>query len=415
MLEEPEPTEVTFACGRLPGRTYVSRTFVLDLRASADFGQAARYVTKVFDEEPSSLDTSDPSLEWTEEVVMTSPGGRKQIKLQVAREAGLVRQIQLERVPTDPAATRMDVLLTLNREQSQKLLELVRSLDYVPANDSETVRLDDELLKQVFRDPSAIDNLYMKDPERVRELIQSDASAEDVVALAHRQAVVREFRRLLSDAKHFAALEEEAGGAERVWQRFLERNPWILGLGLDGQLLTGWDEERLEQTVSGFTTSTAGKRVDALLKTNGKIRSLVFAEIKHHLTALVGTTSYRAGCWAPSTEVSGGVTQVHQTVDQAVRQLGERLIRRGEDGFETNDTAFLVRPKSFLIVGDLGQFKGPDGGVHVDKYRSFELFRRHLSEPELVTFDELLARAEWVLSLAEARRNERAGGDHFAR
>ncbi len=32
---------------------------------------------------------------------------------------------------------------------------------------------------------------------------------------------------------------------------------------------------------------------------------------------------------------------------------------------------------------------------------SFELFRRQLHEPEILTFDEVLARAEWALDLAE--------------
>jgi hypothetical protein len=61
----------------------------------------------------------------------------------------------------------------------------------------------------------------------------------------------------------------------------------------------------------------------------------------------------------------------------------------------------LVRPRSFLIVGHLGEFRGARGGVNPDKYRSFELFRRHLDEPEVITFDELLARAEWHVLAAE--------------
>lgn len=40
-------------------------------------------------------------------------------------------------------------------------------------------------------------------------------------------------------------------------------------------------------------------------------------------------------------------------------------------------------------------------GVHAAKYQSFELYRRNLYEPEIVTFDELLARAEWHVELAE--------------
>lgn len=68
--------------------------------------------------------------------------------------------------------------------------------------------------------------------------------------------------------------------------------------------------------------------------------------------------------------------------------------------FDVTDT-FIVRPRSFLIVGSLSQLLGDGGGPIDDKVHSFELFRRNLHEPEVITFDELLARAEWHVKLAE--------------
>jgi hypothetical protein len=92
-LPDP-PNEVTWALGRLPHRTYIARSFTLNFPASQDHGQPARYVTKVFDELPDeespAIDTETTSEEY---IVATSPGGRKQIKLQVVREAGNVRQL----------------------------------------------------------------------------------------------------------------------------------------------------------------------------------------------------------------------------------------------------------------------------------------------------------------------------------
>lgn len=406
MFDDLPANEVTFARGRLTERTYVSRTFRLDLRASADYGQPARFVSKVFDESPTTLDRDTPGIDWEDMVISTTPGGRKQIKLQVAREAGQIREIQIQKVPADPTAERMDVLLNLNREQSARLIELVRSLDYIPADGSKTVRLDDDLIRQLFTDSEALEQLYSQDPERVRTLIETDASASDVLALAHRQAAVSEFRRLLDDDDAFAEASRECGGPEDVWQDFLENNPWILGISLSGQLLTSWDDGRLEQTVAGFRLDAAGKRVDALLRTNGQISSLVFAEIKHHKTPLLQAKPYRSACWGPSTELAGGAAQAQTTVERALDDLGERLIARDESGAESGDQAFLVRPRSFLIVGHLRQLVGPGGGVNTDKYRSFELYRRHLLQPEVLTFDELLARAEWHVSLSHGESIE---------
>lgn len=53
-----------------------------------------------------------------------------------------------------------------------------------------------------------------------------------------------------------------------------------------------------------------------------------------------------------------------------------------------------------MIVGSLGQLTGSGGGPMRDKVRSFELFRRSLHEPEVITFDELVARAEWHVEAA---------------
>jgi hypothetical protein len=73
--------QVEWMRNRQPGRTYIHRTFPLGLRLSRDYGQPARYVVKVFDEPGERLEPGDTSggLEWTEEVVETTPGGRRQV------------------------------------------------------------------------------------------------------------------------------------------------------------------------------------------------------------------------------------------------------------------------------------------------------------------------------------------------
>jgi hypothetical protein len=87
----------------------------------------------------------------------------------------------------------------------------------------------------------------------------------------------------------------------------------------------------------------------------------------------------------------------------AVRDLGDYIEERADDGSRTGTGTFIVRPRSFLIVGSLSQLLGQSGGPIDDKVHSFELFRRNLHEPEVITFDELLARAEWHVKLAEGQ------------
>ncbi|MPZ66946.1 MAG: DUF4263 domain-containing protein [Pseudonocardiaceae bacterium] len=400
--------EVTWAYGRQVDRTYVSRTFSFPLPQSQDYGQPTRYIWKVFDEaaEPEDLG-SLPDSDRTEHVLDETSGGRKQIKLQVTRQAGNIRQIEIQRVPTNPEATEVQTILRFDRDASARLILLARTLDSIPVEGGEeTIRVEDQLLREIFSDPAALAGVYEQDPGRFRDLVRDDPSASDVIALAHRKEVVEHFRQLLTEPDFFDAERDNVPNRskEAVWQGFLERNPWILGIGLTGQLLTSWSNAKLEQTVAGFSVSGPGKRTDALLRTSGSIRSLVFAEIKHHITDLLCDEPYRTGCWAPSEELAGGVAQVQQTVHLASREIGEALRDMDPDGSLTGEATYLLRPRSFLILGNLDQLRGTSGGVHPGRFSSFELYRRNLYEPEVLTFDELLARAEWHVALAESQQ-----------
>lgn len=274
---------------------------------------------------------------------------------------------------------------------------------HTPSEEANTVNLTEEaarVLEELSARPEMTRMLYRLDPTLFARLIEDDVAASDVVAIAHRKAVVGRFRRLLKDPAFFAdQVERIGGGKEKVWQRLLEENPWILGVSLAGQLLTSWNDEKLEQVVAGFSISGPGKRSDAVMHTSGRIRALVFAEIKHHDTDLLGD-EYRTGCWAPSEDLTGGVVQVQQTIHLASRQINGRLPETDESGAETGDYTYMVRPRSFLILGNLDELRGAHG-VHRPKYESFELYRRNLYEPEVITFDELLARAEWHVEVLD--------------
>ncbi|MFD3506745.1 Shedu immune nuclease family protein [Nocardia sp. NPDC058666] len=242
---------------------------------------------------------------------------------------------------------------------------------------------------------------YQANPHLFRELIAADVEAADVVGLARRRAQVDRFRKLLTDDVAFRA-EMDAlpgSGKEKVWQQFFEQNPWILGTSLATQLLTSWNDKLLEQVVAGYSIVDVGKRTDALLRTSGRIRSMAFVEFKTHTTDLLAPKPYRSGVWKPSSELTGAVAQAQVTAHRASREIQERLQSKDVDGGDIpGDWTYMFRPKSYVVVGQLGQFVVDSGGHHEQKIRSFELYRRELSTPEVVTFDELLAKAEWMVA-----------------
>ena len=222
------------------------------------------------------------------------------------------------------------------------------------------------------------------------------------MAVGYRKRQLLTFKQLLEDEEYFSRVQERKQCTkEGVWQQYFEKNQWIFGYGLSYVSLSGLNEKRLEQIVHGYTVADHGKRVDALLRTRGVVSSLCFVEIKTHATHLLQNTSYRSGCWAPSNELASGVSQVQGTVAMAAESIRTKLSIKDASGAPTGEEAFNYLPKSFLVVGSLNQFVG-EHGVNEEKYRSFELYRRNTTSPEIITFDELYERASYIVQQNDA-------------
>jgi hypothetical protein len=111
---------------------------------------------------------------------------------------------------------------------------------------------------------------------------------------------------------------------------------------------------------------------------------------------LVAESSYRAGVWQPSKELSGAVAQIQGTVSAALEQWQAREVIVDREGNPTGETLFTTEPRSFVICGSLSEFQA-ERGINERKFRSFELYRRSLIRPEIITFDELYERARFIV------------------
>lgn len=85
------------------------------------------------------------------------------------------------------------------------------------------------------------------------------------------------------------------------------------------------------------------------------------------------------------------------TVRTAIDRIGQKLQPTDEKGAPTGETLFNIDPRSILVVGTLNQFQ-TEHGLNEQKFRSFELFRRNTWRPEIITFDELLERARFIVA-----------------
>lgn len=218
-----------------------------------------------------------------------------------------------------------------------------------------------------------------KGAELVRELAQAPELHHDIYAVAAKRSALADFERKLAGE----TLESE-------WQAFFEANPWIFGHGLNYISLDKIGS-KLESATTGTTFDTPGKRSDALIRTRAEVSQYVLVEIKRHTTDLLRKSEYRPGCWGVSDEISNAVTQIQKTTFEFGRNRFRDNLKDGQ-GTDRGETVYSVEPRSFLVVGNSAELQGND-----HKIACFELYRRNIRSPEILTFDELAYRAKFIV------------------
>ncbi|MGV1989275.1 Shedu immune nuclease family protein [Agrobacterium sp. 22-221-1] len=282
-------------------------------------------------------------------------------------------------------------------EEIDNLIEFLLNIKNFHFPDTGKVNISDSDLRQIIIDEDQARRVFLENREMIEQLVQSEELTRDIVALGYRRKQLDVFERLLIDAEYFAKQQSRlCTTAEGLWQKFFEKNNWIFGYGLSFSFFSNLDGRGLEQPVVGHSIATVGKRADALLKTQAYVSALCYVEIKRHDTALLDSKAYRSGAWKPSEELSGGVAQSQATVQEAMELYSRKVQPTNSGGDPTGEVVFNFEPKSVLVIGSLNEFQ-TDNGLNENKYRSFELFRKNLHRPEIVTFDELFHRAKYIV------------------
>ena len=217
-----------------------------------------------------------------------------------------------------------------------------------------------------------------------------DPSAFDVAA--HQARYARHQKALSEFMGHLS----EDDWNESDWEAFFKVNRWIFGHGLAYQFLSEIQEQ--PRYGNEAVTGRGQQKGDHLMATTGANRFTVLVEVKTPGAELVQSAGYRNGVHAAGKDVQGGVSQLQVNirtweVDGSQREANRHL----ED-----DGVFTVAPRGILVVGNLASLDSRA------KRNSFELFRRNLHNPEIITFDELFERARFIV---EHELKESALGD----
>lgn len=390
-----------YALRRLPEQFYVSRRFRDGGGNAEPDAPWCRIAYHVCDLDGEVIFESDNAWELTVRETAT----RQQLKAFFFEDSRRIGHLAFQRFSSD-GRTRNRERFTLSGNEVSNftafLALITSSAQFV--DDNEGVRLGQHAVQELLKQENLRRTVYETYRDALVQLFEADVRSPEITALARRRHQVDEFERMLTSPEYFEGLRWHVDGGspvggERVWQEFFERNRWIFGTGLAPQFLHAWDPSGLEQVVVGASAFGPGKRADGLLRTAGALSALVFVEIKKHSTSLLHS-EYRSGAWRISDEVAGGVAQCQSEVDMTVAALGRYVVRE-DDGLSTNEWTAVCRPRSLLVVGSLDEFLE---GEHryVGKLESFERFRRSLSDPEIITFDELFARARMAVTMSEA-------------
>lgn len=376
----------------LPGHTYLSPS----LPHFSDPERKIRIATKAIDGEEQFAF----ALVKGEVVLRHTEGGRNIITAKFFEDERGIFGLSIQGY-TAATLKPHNAAFSFRGEEIDKLVEFINHIQSMPLRRDGAMRINDENLRRLVLSAPQAKALVRDNQDLFLEVVKQELTKEDVVAVGYRKRQLATFERLLDDSAFFAKKKEQLKcGDEMLWQKFFEWNPWIFGYGLSYVYLSSWDKQKLEQYVSGYRLFKDGKRADAVMRSRGVLSSLCFVEIKTHETELLQSTAYRAGCWAPSKELAGAISQVQGTVAAATAEI-RKLSGKTEDGDPTGEDAYNYLPKAFLVVGNLKEFV-VEAGVNEDKHRSFELLRRNTMSPEIITFDELYERARFIVHQHEA-------------
>lgn len=391
--------------GRLPDRTYTSRPFT---QSGSD--RSVRILYKVFDGEQHVFGTIEDELVLKERPRL----GRVEIRAVLYEDDRQVQHITF--LKYDDTNSDAKQQFSLKRDDLRRFSALLHMIRGVSFDSDEGQRFDDDVLKDIanLMSDDGIRQFLRDHPDIAHEIVEKELTQRDVIGLGYRKEQLEVFRQLLEDEEFFnqMKLDWKKTKPEDVWQHFFEKNTWVFGYGLQYIFSAGFEStgrDSLKQMIRGSSVASRAKEADALLRTLGLISSMCFVEIKRHDTDLLKQVSnaYRVDCWQISDELAGAIAQVQKVVEIAREDIGASLFVKDSDGFPTGEIAYLYEPKAFILVGSLREFMR-ETDVSKTKFGSFELFRRNLHNPEIITFDELYERAKHIVDTPQTniKKNE---------
>lgn len=215
----------------------------------------------------------------------------------------------------------------------------------------------------------------------------------DIVNTGYRKQQLNIFQEMLTIPeawKDYAARENVSDfHEEKVWQHFFSRNGWIFGYGLNYRFEGILQKEFYASEIQA--DGSEGVITDFLLADS---RFTTFVEIKRPSTPLFGTVQNRSKSWRLSNDLIDSVSQILEQ-----KASGQHRFEKGlftAEGKKITQSAY--DPKVILIIGDWNSVSAKNDLEKEIKEKTFELYRRDSRNIQIITYDELLERAKFIVA-----------------
>lgn len=253
-----------------------------------------------------------------------------------------------------------------------------------------TIANADEIIKVPNNRKTMIERLLAESygEEVWQELISTNPNLATRLSLARVQT-----NRVVALEKFKNNLDVDNAN-EGFWQEFFAENNWIFGYGLNYQFLHLLNEQ--PQYGGGNYSGRGNQKGDYLMQTKADAGFTVLVEIKTPATKLLAyeksephkVKKLRNDEWLLSADLIGSISQIQvNTRTWSVNSQKSENIR----SLEAN-RVYTVEPKGILIIGKTDELQRNESIISC-----FESYRRNITNPEIITFDELYERAKFIV------------------
>jgi hypothetical protein len=379
-------TDADFFKLRKEGKIYISKAFKLSPNALEE----TRNVKIVFE-------NSEIVIAGEINGVLTlrqSAKRKQQVAVLISQNDKKIRKLTFQRFDEKQSGditSRSEHTFSFRDDEFGKLLSFLKSIHFLDFANRENFQIEDlssSTGNKALIDSSEKDIIKIlksvngEERTNLLQKIKNDLTKKDIDILLGRKDALETFKYHIS--------KEE--WSEKDWQKFFNEQKWIFGYGLDYRMLTQFDRE---MNVSSTGTDNKEKATVDFLMTFTDFTATV--EIKKPSTPVFDKTKNRSGAWGFHSDFIGAISQVlEQKAEWHI--LGQQNNLYNKEGNEKLEKR-TRDAKAILLIGNKSEFAELENKREKEiKQDTFELFRRGSRNIEIITFDELLERANFIVN-----------------